>query len=209
MEVAVLGTMLVPCYYVLHRMFSQKFEDRPSITHCQLKNGDLILFCHNSSRLSHNLANIEYSHMGMVIRWPEDNKLYIMELTTEGDNRHSQNKPGIYDFYERIDRYNGYVSIRSVNEEYRDVFGIPSMIKTFKELDNIDFDYSFTYNFLKKNVLGIDREIDNEYCCSEFIYLFATRLGIIDYDQCDLQDSFRLLCSQFSDIWSEPLDLES
>lgn len=190
-------------------MFAHKFEDREVIMRDQLKTGDLLLFCHNSSRLSHNLVNIEYSHVGMIWRWPEDNRLYVMELTTEGDNRYSKNRPGIYDLDERITKYNGYISIRSLRPQYVDMFNVVDMLRVFKELENIEFDYSFTTNFLKKNVLGWSRKIDNEFCCSEFIYLFVSRLGAIDYNEDDLQDSFRLLSNDYLDVWSEHVDLES
>lgn len=209
MEVAILGTLITPCYYILHRMFAHKFEERDVITRDQLNTGDLILFCHNDSRLSHNLANIEYSHIGMVWRWPENNRLYIMELTTEGDNHYSKNKPGIYDMEERLRRYNGYISIRSVKPEYRHLFNVVDMLSVFKELEDLDFDYSFVAHFLKKNVLGLNRELNNEYCCSEFIYLFLSKLRAIEYCPSDLQDSFRLLSTEYRDIWTDQFDLES
>lgn len=209
MEVVALGSMLIPCYYMLHRMFAHKFEDRPALSKDQLDTGDIILFSHNMTRMSHNIANIEYSHMGMIYRCSNSNKLFILELTTEGDNPLSTNKPGLYDFDWRAGRYNGYVNIRRLKPEWKHLITEQSMIRVYEGLKDLTFDYSFTGHFLKKNVLGIDRDLDSEYCCSEYVYLVSHHLGLIDFDSDDLQDSFRKLATDYDDVWDLPVDLES
>lgn len=209
MEVVAFGTMLVPCYYMLHRMFAHKFEDRPVMAKSELNSGDIIMFSHNMTRMSHNIVNIEYSHMGMVYRCPRTGRLFIMELTTEGDNPLSTNKPGLYDFDWRADKYNGYVCIRRLKSDYTSLLTEESLIRSYEALKDIDFDFSFTGNFFKKNVVGISRDLDNDYCCSEFVYLMAVQLGLVEFDSDELQDSFRKLATDYEDIWDEPIDLES
>ena len=209
MEVMTLGSLFALSYYMSYRMFAHKFEDRPTISKSELQTGDLILFSHNMSRMTHNIVNIEYSHIAMVHRCPNTDELSIMELTTSGDNYLSDNSPALYDLNWRFDKYNGYISIRKLKDEYKPMFTERRMKEVFDELKDIEFDYSFTANFIKKNFLGISRDFDNSYCCSEFIYLFLSRLGVIEYDEDDIQDSFRLLSTDFDDVWTEAYDLES
>jgi len=212
MEVALIGLCTAIPIAGLINLYKFKFRDRDCIALDKLNTGDIIYISHNLSRLTHNIVNIEFSHIGMVYR-ADDGTLYFVELTPPGDNSKSSGQPGIYPFLERYAHYNGYFCVRKCKE----TISRYQFLSAFNQLAicGISFDYSFTGHFLqsrmgiKRDILKRNEEGFYEYCCSEFVYLMICNLGLIEFDENDFHDSFRFLCSdKIDEVYGPIYDID-
>lgn len=182
---------------ITRQLFKYKFAERNSCEIDDLQSGDILLFCHNTSRFNNNIIGLEFTHMGMIYRDKNTGILYIIELTTSGDYYKSKGTPGIYEFHERYARYNGYFCVRKCKHpEYFD--DVREITEELIRQDDIEFDYEFALEYLKNVMMpGVfdkfkRNKVSGKYrlCCSDFVYILLVMCKIIEFDEIDYGHSF-------------------
>lgn len=177
--------------------------------------GDLIYFRARGVDILHSIVSY-FTHIGMVLRDPITDEVFIVETHAEGDTDHMgfQKRSGVnfYDLRERINQYDGNVyysrlipSIPDINDKVRDFI---------EKCKGVPYDHGNRNHYINTCMLCVPttRQDMEKMFCSEFVGHTLRDLGLLKEDtrvSCFTPSSFVGMYSHTGEqMYDEPKAIE-
>jgi len=179
-NVLAISIFIISVFYLIDRVYiDNEMNNCIKVNYSKLQKiantGDIICFRWNCVDIGFRLFS-KYSHVGMIVKLPNTNDLYILEIHPQEDIESNINNSGVhlYKLKKRLKYYDGdlYYSKLNVDNKYK----LKMSKRIIKNLNKYKKEIPFDTNFRNAFVLNWFYDIfnwelpeRNSMFCSEFI----------------------------------------